>query len=166
MSTARNEEERQMSNQNRARLSPSEALTYIRGGRGACTLVGKDKHYAYSFSTPPDDAPAKITAEKPIFIRTTTGDSTYLGFFNQRWDLIAGRKGDATHPAFKALDWYVHKAIEKPEVAAQVEFWHEGSCCICGRPLTNPASIAAGIGPDCAGKTRHAHYNPKPTEAA
>lgn len=32
------------------------------------------------------------------------------------------------------------------------EFWHEGQCCACGRPLTVPESIAMGMGPDCAGK--------------
>lgn len=26
-------------------------------------------------------------------------------------------------------------------------------CAICGRPLTNPASIAAGVGPICAGRS-------------
>lgn len=31
-----------------------------------------------------------------------------------------------------------------------VEVWHEGRCCVCGRPLTTPESIAAGIGPWCA----------------
>lgn len=29
------------------------------------------------------------------------------------------------------------------------EFWHEGQCCICGKPLTVPESIERGIGPDC-----------------
>jgi hypothetical protein len=33
-----------------------------------------------------------------------------------------------------------------------VEFWHEGKCCRCGRKLTVPASIASGIGPECATK--------------
>lgn len=29
---------------------------------------------------------------------------------------------------------------------------HEGRCCVCGRRLTVPSSIDAGIGPECAGK--------------
>lgn len=33
-----------------------------------------------------------------------------------------------------------------------LEIWHEGRCCRCGRKLTVPESIAAGIGPECAGK--------------
>lgn len=31
-----------------------------------------------------------------------------------------------------------------------VELWHEGRCGRCGRKLTVPESIEAGIGPDCA----------------
>ena len=27
-----------------------------------------------------------------------------------------------------------------------------GTCCVCGRELTNPASVAAGIGPVCAAR--------------
>lgn len=33
------------------------------------------------------------------------------------------------------------------ELSAQIS-----SCCMCGRTLTNPVSVAAGIGPICAGR--------------
>jgi len=33
-----------------------------------------------------------------------------------------------------------------------IRFQHEGRCCVCARPLTNPESIDAGVGPECAGK--------------
>lgn len=37
--------------------------------------------------------------------------------------------------------------------AAAVEYGHRtGSCCVCGRTLTDPESVAAGIGPVCASK--------------
>jgi Family of unknown function (DUF6011) len=29
-----------------------------------------------------------------------------------------------------------------------------GACCLCGRPLTDPVSIARGIGPECGGRPR------------
>lgn len=40
----------------------------------------------------------------------------------------------------------VHKGLLPPEI----EVWHEGACCYCGRKLTVPASIELGVGPDCA----------------
>lgn len=33
-----------------------------------------------------------------------------------------------------------------------IRFQHVGKCCVCGRPLTNPTSIDAGIGPECSGR--------------
>jgi hypothetical protein len=41
---------------------------------------------------------------------------------------------------------------EETCVAGSIRFQHEGRCCMCARPLTNPESIDAGIGPECAGK--------------
>lgn len=38
----------------------------------------------------------------------------------------------------------------EPIRAAGCDVTHAGSCCRCGRLLTTPASIAAGIGPICA----------------
>jgi len=32
------------------------------------------------------------------------------------------------------------------------EFWHDGNCGRCGRTLTNPDSLATGIGPECIKK--------------
>jgi len=35
---------------------------------------------------------------------------------------------------------------------SKVEFWHEGRCGRCSRPLTDPASIVEGFGPECITK--------------
>lgn len=43
--------------------------------------------------------------------------------------------------------------FEADPLAAAVKYGREsGCCCSCGRDLTDPASIEAGIGPICAGK--------------
>lgn len=61
-------------------------------------------------------------------------DGTYLGAL----------KGDA--PAMLA-------EIEADPKAAAIAYGKAtGNCCICSKTLTNPESIAAGIGPVCAGK--------------
>lgn len=39
-----------------------------------------------------------------------------------------------------------------PQEAVKVQGKRTGNCCCCGRTLTNPASIEAGIGPICAGR--------------
>lgn len=43
--------------------------------------------------------------------------------------------------------WFLHHMSD-----AQIELWHEGTCGMCNRPLTDPVSIARGIGPECAAK--------------
>lgn len=40
----------------------------------------------------------------------------------------------------------------------EVEFWHEGTCCRCGRKLTVPESIERGIGPECYDKQSKFQY--------
>ena len=37
-------------------------------------------------------------------------------------------------------------------IPKHIEFLHEGSCGVCGRPLTHPESIHTGIGPICSGR--------------
>lgn len=34
----------------------------------------------------------------------------------------------------------------------EIEVFHAGKCCRCGRKLTTPESVLSGIGPDCASK--------------
>ena len=42
--------------------------------------------------------------------------------------------------------------LQDPESAARDYGKETGSCCMCNRELTNPDSIAAGIGPICASR--------------
>ncbi len=58
-----------------------------------------------------------------------------------------GSKIASSHPAVKGFEWFLTH-LESP----QVELHHCGKCGRCGRKLTNPESIALGIGPECASK--------------
>lgn len=46
----------------------------------------------------------------------------------------------------------VNRIAKNPKEAGMAYAIHEGRCCRCGRELTVPASIHAGMGPDCAEK--------------
>lgn len=52
----------------------------------------------------------------------------------------------------KGFRWFFENAFEKGQLPEPCEFWHEGRCGRCNRVLTNPKSIAAGIGPKCSGR--------------
>lgn len=54
----------------------------------------------------------------------------------------------STSDAFEWL-WQQITFRTRPDVHPSVELWHEGRCCKCGRKLTTPESVEAGIGPEC-----------------
>lgn len=54
----------------------------------------------------------------------------------------------ADHVGNKAIPWLLNK-IKSRKALDKIDFCHEGVCCNCGRPLTNPESIKSGIGPKC-----------------
>ena len=56
--------------------------------------------------------------------------------------------------ACAAVEWFLRLVnVDKNDVFnAQAEFWHSGFCARCGRELTDPESIASGLGPVCREK--------------
>jgi hypothetical protein len=57
-------------------------------------------------------------------------------------------KVERTHESIRGFEWFL-KHLD----SEQVELHHCGKCGRCGRKLTNPESIARGIGPECATRT-------------
>jgi hypothetical protein len=81
-------------------------------------------------------------------------DYSYLGqLYDGQPSYQHGRKSkiDQHAPCAKAIDWLCHKLLLGVALPSVVEFWHEGRCGRCNRKLTDPTSIARGIGPECAG---------------
>ena len=133
------------------------AHQFIFGGRSRFTLVSKktEKRYTYRVAKAKD-------SDDMFFASLLVGqnneqDYEYIGFVktgSTHSELIAGRKGNPNHPAFKGLSWLLSKIENSNPLTMpdDVEFWHEGRCARCGRALTDPASIEAGFGPECIGK--------------
>lgn len=85
-----------------------------------------------------------------------TADYTYLGMI----------EGNLEHPTFRLTKKskmtsesapvraisYAIANLAKNAIPDQLEIWHEGRCGRCGRTLTVPESIAAGLGPECASR--------------
>jgi hypothetical protein len=126
------------------------ARTFMFGGKARFTLVSKrtGKRYTYRVAKAKD---GDLWFASVLIGQSNEDDYAYIGFIKGD-ELVAGRKGNAEHPAFKGLAWLMRTLVKDPAVPADVEFWHEGRCCRCGRTLTVPASIESGIGPECATK--------------
>ena len=73
-------------------------------------------------------------------------DYCYLGMVRDgRFTLTRASKAGNEAPSVKAFAFFMTTPILHP----QMEIRHEGKCGRCGRTLTVPESIDAGIGPEC-----------------
>lgn len=121
----------------------------------AKVLTGSDNETSYTFAGsifPSEDGPQYRHSFKKSPIGQDAPSIRCLTWLLDNLNALAGleiRNADA--------DMFTKSEIAD-EVAAvldtlgKVEVWHEGKCCKCGRKLTVPASIASGIGPECASK--------------
>lgn len=146
-----------------------EIRRYILGGNATFTLKSKrtGERFTYQVKSAKKDRNAFWSTgnqdRTKYFVSLLTGGDnensyTYMGMMNLTVDgafvfgLTKGSKMSEAAPSVKAFE-YVWKAIENgAHFPSGVEFWHEGSCCVCGRKLTVPESVADGIGPECKGK--------------
>jgi hypothetical protein len=95
---------------------------------------------AFKFSL----APATGRNAGAIYVVDAEGD-TYLG-------KIAGGRFMRVRECSDEQEARIVAAAADPHAAAIAYGRRTGQCCICGRELTNHASIDLGIGPICAGR--------------
>ena len=162
---------------NRGQLTTPEALyTYIKGGHGKLTVksLSTDQRFVYRFSRLKEDQDrrGKELLNRPIFVCLVTGRDfdkwpfigtdwlknwPFIGTCwlkpDQRIQFNTSRKNTADIPprALVAFEFLV-SLVTRQKLPSKIEIWHEGKCCICGRELTDPTSIAQGYGPVCADK--------------
>ena len=126
--------------------NPEGQLAYVLGGRGKFTLVSKATGNRFTYKS--------VRKDKGVFVFTLVGPDNEADF-----DLFAGtlfydtttfRRASDAESARAFLWWAEAQRNRRYEALTQVEFWHEGKCGRCGRALTDPESIARGLGPVCA----------------
>lgn len=141
---------------NRDQITTSDKqLDFIMGGRATFTVLNRETGNRLTFKVK-----RKETDKGTLYFvgvlsgPDNTSDYTYLGTifpdgsFRQTKGSQVG-PGAVSYKGFKFIWERLRTGWELPE---QVEFWHEGRCCKCGRVLTVPESIERGMGPECAGK--------------
>jgi len=140
-------------------------LSFITAGRAVFTLVSKatGERRTFRVAAPKDAQPGDALR----FVSLLAGpdnvnDYQYVGLVTRTGsgELVtrASRGKTPTQP-LNAVGWLLAQLQRASRGEAtrleQVEFWHEGRCCRCGRRLTVPESIASGVGPECATKMNH-----------
>lgn len=124
---------------------------YITAGKSTFTVVSGKTGNRFTFRV---NAPRERKADFPLFVKVRTGGDQnwlYVGtvFGNDCFRTTRKSAVSEDAPEVKAFTWLWRNA---DDLAGKVEFLPSGNCCRCGRQLTTPESIAAGIGPECAGK--------------
>jgi len=141
------------------KLDPKNHLSFILGGNAYFTMknIETGGRFTYRVSRPED----KDNAPDIWFVKLLTGpDNTnnyqYIGFIKKD-DLglpyfVYGKKSKigATAQGVVAFTKVFNGLLRQGKTLANLEIWHEGKCCRCGRKLTVPESIQSGIGPECA----------------
>lgn len=146
---------------------PGEIRKYMLGGNAKFSIVDEyGDHITYRIKSGKQDRYANWSSKNQdrsiFFVSTLNGpsnesDYTYIGFLRQdingEW-VWHRKKGDSIGAAvFKAGEFEKFwRLLEQGlKIRPGYTFFHEGSCCVCGRTLTRPDSISSGIGPECAG---------------
>ena len=143
---------------------------YIAGGKGKVTLVSarSGRRMPLAFGCP-KDGPRKQDFERPIFVRHghKFGEDVFLGTIfvpkdpqaaaDGGWSYRPGRAhGDSPmtggYRQQHAGVQYLVDALNRKEIPGDMQVWREDRCAKCGKRLTDPASIAAGLGPECRGE--------------
>jgi hypothetical protein len=132
-------------------LNAKQIRRFIKAGNATFTIqsVESGTHFTYVLAAPP----RRKTHDR--FARVLIGPDAwaYLGVVvNASLLPTRGSKVSEQAPSFLALAWFLRELSRTPDDAtpAKVIFRHEGKCGRCGRPLTTPASVDTGLGPDCA----------------
>lgn len=89
------------------------------------------------------------------FVSVRTGnDFANVGVIRDGHSFSRGNKADVDFDdkRVKAFRYAFTHLCDAKQLPPKCEVWHEGQCGRCGRPLTDPESIARGIGPDCLAK--------------
>ena len=131
----------------------TEALDFIFSGKAVVTLTSTSgTHFTFKLSQSDDE---RVFFVKHLFgsDNSWNGDWAFLGivFDNNHSRLVAGKKGKSNADSFKALAWTLqHLAAGSVPEALTIQ--HNDACGRCGRDLTDPVSVALGLGPICRGK--------------
>lgn len=93
-----------------------------------------------------------------VSVLSSPEDYSYMGIL--RYDQYGNFSCKATRKstfnseskAMRIFNFAARVIQETQELPEGYDIHHEGRCCRCGRRLTTPESIKAGIGPECANK--------------
>jgi hypothetical protein len=126
-----------------------DAKDYVLAGSAHFTIAGKSERFTYRVRRKTGEDEARVVH----FVHVLTGPDSYsyLGTIFDRGTYRHGKKSGISPDALsaKAFRWFWSHIDVLPET---LTFYRSEKCCRCGRLLTTPDSVTAGIGPECANR--------------
>lgn len=124
------------------------STSFLTAGRAEFTVDnGKGEHFTF-----------KVLASKRIpnrlnVYRVAVGRHYMGGLQRESLTYVVSNKGEFSNPSDivnKVFAFALRIIAGKQSLPENYSIRHAGKCGRCGRKLTDPTSIASGIGPDCA----------------
>jgi len=130
-------------------------VAFLLAGHAKFTIVSKVTGARKTFEI--EKAPPKGNLPEAWFVRLLVGpdngsDFRYIGTIRKGARLVFSPNSSGFGlEACAAIEWFLKLVNQGKDEAfnRQAEFWHSGFCSRCGRELTDPESIATGLGPVC-----------------
>ncbi len=126
-------------------------------GNARITFLNTDTDTRFTYRVrKPAKKPFQDEATRPWFVSVLTGsnndnDYQFIGTIFQDMSFKFSHRSHISWEAksVKVFAWVWEHIDSLPST---VQSWHEGKCGMCAKALTDPESIARGIGPICAAK--------------
>ncbi|MHA1220157.1 MAG: DUF6011 domain-containing protein [Candidatus Heimdallarchaeota archaeon] len=125
-------------------------MAFLKAGRAIFTFANPDnKRYTFQIT--------KSSSGKMFFISMLTGPDntssyTYLGILKNNLELTKASRFKYNSQVVKVFNYAIEIIKGERQLLPGYFLEHNGHCGKCGRTLTTPESINAGIGPVCRRK--------------
>lgn len=130
-------------------LTNDTALPYLLAGNAIVTITSTRTgvHYTYRIHQPDDTSPHFVSV---LTGPNNTSDYAFIGTIFDRSVYRHGKKShiSAAAPSAIAFSW-AWKHIVACRIPDSLVIQHSNTCGRCGRTLTDPDSLALGLGPIC-----------------
>jgi hypothetical protein len=137
-----------------------EVKRFMLAGNATFTLVSRRTGERFTYRVRVPKKSVNPSGVGPYFVSLLSGpdntaDYAYMGILATDASSLKPTMGSRVSPSAKshrAFAFFLGRMAAGGAPCTSMEVWHEGRCGRCGRALTVPSSVAAGIGPECAGR--------------
>jgi hypothetical protein len=138
---------------------PAHALRFLLAGNAYTTFVSGRTGTRFTFHVRAKPTASTTVNDVSHFVSVLTGPDTYeyLGCIYKSSVYMHGTRSKIGSGAESAMAFaWVWRWLSAGKVPRVLDVYHEGRCGRCGRRLTTPESIIAGVGPECFKKIANA----------